>query len=135
MKRRDLLAALAITTSIAGALPAFAETTLHSQNVIASVKQQAVSYADLDLSRKAGATVLLNRVRLASTQVCGPEPSVDLDRSYRKCVTDTMTRAVQGINEPLVSSLYQDKFGIAVASARPVSPASGVTAATGAAVH
>ena len=138
MKRRDFLLALAITAGVVGTLPAMASeasSSPHTQNIIASGKSQAVSYADLDLGGKAGATVLINRVRLAATQVCGPEPSIDLDRTYRNCVSDTMTRAIQGINRPLVFSLYQNKYGIAVASTSPATPAAGVTAATVATVH
>ena len=135
MKCRDLFFTLAITTAIVGALPAIASETPHTQNITAAGKSQAVSYSDLNLGGQAGAKVLLQRVRLAANQVCGPEPRVDLDRTYRNCVTDTMTRAVQGINQPLVSSLYQDKFGIKVAATTIASAPAGVTAATSPAAH
>ncbi|HXZ67689.1 MAG TPA: UrcA family protein [Alphaproteobacteria bacterium] len=134
MNYRNLFFAVAIAAGAVSTLPVIAKETpmvsqtSHTNNINALGKSQAVSYGDLDLGHKAGATVLLNRVRLAANQVCGPEPSIDLDRAFRNCVTETMTRAVQQINQPIVSSLFQDKFGVqidAVAGAP-----TGVTAAT-----
>jgi UrcA family protein len=140
MKIGKLLLAISFLSGVSAALPALAvdapaEPPRHTGNVAAMGKSQAVDFADLDTTHKAGATVLLARVKLAATQVCGPEPSVDLSRTYRNCVTDTMTRAVRDLDQPVVSSLYHDKFGITVVASKPATPASGVTAATNATVH
>ena len=136
MKKHTFLSAVAIVAAAAGTLPLFGSEALasvpmlHSQNVIALGKSQAVGFADLDLGHKAGAKVLLARIGLAAGQVCGPEPSVDLDRSYRKCVTESMTRAVQDVGQPLVSSLFQDKFGVKIDTVAAGTSPAGVTAAT-----
>lgn len=68
-----------------------------------------VQYSDLDVTRKEGAVVLLDRLSHAARRVCNPEPNnKDLDgrTRYEACVKDSMDRAVADIHIPLVSALY-----------------------------
>lgn len=68
-----------------------------------------VSYGDLDTSRPAGARVLINRLRVAASQVCGGEPYIrDLTSRarYRTCTRQAMDVAVASIGAPLVVALY-----------------------------
>jgi len=74
-------------------------------------KQIAVNYADLDISRPAGAEALITRMRGAAAQVCGPAPdSRDLVMYplYRVCVGESVARGVVSVNAPMVTELYRD---------------------------
>jgi UrcA family protein len=69
----------------------------------------AVSYADLDLSREAGARVMLSRLEGASSSVCGGWPDirrVDKVMAYRACTHKAMDGAVVQLGSPRVSALY-----------------------------
>jgi UrcA family protein len=97
-------------------LVTFAVATLfgsvaHAQTLPApSGKQAIINYADLDISRPAGAAVLITRMRRAAAQVCGPAPDARdliMYRFYRNCVTDTVARGVAAVNAPVVSELYR----------------------------
>jgi UrcA family protein len=71
--------------------------------------QIAVSYADLDLSREAGARVMLSRLETAASSVCGGWP--DLHRLenltiYRACTRKAMDGAVAQLGSSRVSALY-----------------------------
>ncbi len=81
-------------------------------------KETAVTYADLDLSREAGAQILIQRMRAAAAKVCGPAPDLrqmEMHRVYVACVNDTLQRSVASVNAPVVTSLYQ---GLATTLAR-----------------
>jgi UrcA family protein len=55
-----------------------------------------VRYGDLDLQRDAGVRALYARLRAASRQVCGPEPSGPglRDRGYERCRRQALDHAV-----------------------------------------
>jgi len=68
----------------------------------------AVSYADLDINREAGAQIVLNRINNAATEVCGRESQkTTLDRSalQRTCQRATVDGAVGRLNNPVVAAL------------------------------
>lgn len=72
-------------------------------------KQIAVNYADLDISRRAGAEILITRMRGAAAQVCGPAPDARdlvLYPLYRACLAETLARGVASVNSPMVTELY-----------------------------
>jgi UrcA family protein len=61
------------------------------------VEHVRVSYADLDLSRPAGAQVMLLRIKSAADEACGVgmrHISLEESVSVRACVHDAVTRAV-----------------------------------------
>jgi UrcA family protein len=67
-----------------------------------------VSYADVDLSKTAGAAILYRRLQAASHAVCKPV----LDRDLRaialadQCTADALDRAVAGLHAPIVSEMH-----------------------------
>ena len=76
---------------------------------VETAPQTAVSYSDLDLSREAGAQVMLSRLKAASSVVCGGWPDGrDLGRvmTYRSCTKNAMDAAVAKLGAPKVSALY-----------------------------
>jgi len=73
-------------------------------------KQIAVNYADLNISRPAGAEVLITRMRAAAAQVCGPAPDVRdlvMYRFYRQCIMEAVDRGVASVNAPVVTEVYR----------------------------
>ncbi len=96
MIRTSLLAVLAL-----GAIAATAHAASFPNTVV-------VNYADLDLSRPAGAQILLSRLRAASAMVCGTSDIRDLSRSMRvrACVDTAMDQAVSQTHAPQVAALY-----------------------------
>lgn len=80
-----------------------------AQAAPAGEPQLTVGYGDLDLSGKSGAQVLIGRLDIAASQVCGGEPDMrDLQRMaiYRTCKHQAMDHAVATVGSPTVSALY-----------------------------
>src|SRR5512138_3737028 len=68
-----------------------------------------VSYADLDLSREAGARVMLSRLERAASTVCGGRPDIHIINQlmlYRACTRKAMDGAVAQLGSSKVSALY-----------------------------
>ena len=73
------------------------------------VRQQRVSYADLNLRTEAGARTLLGRIQGAAKRVCAPEPSPpDLTEQadFKTCLHDANAGAVAQLGDAWVSALY-----------------------------
>lgn len=73
-----------------------------------AVRSQRVSYRDLNINEEAGARILLARVRKAAGNVCGPnefDGLTDGRQQYFRCVEAATTRAIAGLNNPMVSAL------------------------------
>jgi UrcA family protein len=97
---RTFIATAAVLGALVTAPAAIAEPTISS-----TVR---VSYADLDLSREAGARVLLDRIEAASQKVCGPRPSprnLKINIHYRACYRDAVSQAVAAVESPRLSAL------------------------------
>jgi UrcA family protein len=82
-------------------------------------RQTVVRYADLDLSRPAGADVMIARVRRAARTVCGdgmftPHAQV---RRVHACVAQAMTGAFAQLDAPLVATRYRHTVPQAVLAA------------------
>jgi UrcA family protein len=69
--------------------------------------KQTVSYADLDISKPAGAKVLYHRIKAAANEVCGYSVSGDMGSSRRQydCVQATIDKAVKDVDSPALSAL------------------------------
>ena len=85
---------------------AFANT---SEDRIESV---TVSYAELDLSKPAGAEVLYERLQQAAAKVCGFYRSPNLvpvpnKMDKQACYADALSRAVAQIDAPLVKEHHE----------------------------
>ena len=63
---------------------------------------RTVAFADLDLTRAAGAAVLYQRIRAAALEVCRPllERDLTFAAHSRSCVQDAIARAVNEVNAP-----------------------------------
>jgi UrcA family protein len=102
-----------MTRVIASTFAVFAlVTTVSSANAAEygrTTRQMVVSYDDLNLSRPAGAQILLERLRMASSSVCGGRPDVrylDAQKYYRDCFGEAMKGAIAQVDSPLVAELY-----------------------------
>jgi UrcA family protein len=76
-----------------------------------STKSVAVSFADLDLSKAAGAQTLYKRIKAAARQVCGPRDlytHVGSQKQFRKCYDTAVANAVAEIDRPSLTALYKE---------------------------
>jgi len=66
-----------------------------------------VNFADLDLSRPAGARILYRRMVQAAAVVCGGKPDPRLlqaREAFNQCVNDSIDRALRQVDAPLVTA-------------------------------
>lgn len=73
------------------------------------VKTATVSYADLDLSKPAGAATLYRRLKAAARMVCSPYDSRITRKSWRECYDNAISDAVAEINRPTLAALHAEK--------------------------
>jgi UrcA family protein len=76
------------------------------------VKTQAVSFADLDLSKPAGAQTLYKRIKAAARSVCGPVDQytfVVSSYSFRKCFDAAVADAVGQVDRPALTALHREE--------------------------
>ena len=89
-------------------------TCLASFNASADpgVKQVSVSYADLDLSKSAGAQTLYKRIKAAARRVCGPVDNytfVTPSKSFRQCYEKAIADAVGQVDRPSLTALHREE--------------------------
>jgi UrcA family protein len=96
-------------TLVYNAADAFPGGYSHDKSVTDAPPTRVVHFADLDLSRIEGVTVLYARLRLAAQVVCRPLDSSILlvDREHRACMDKAIADAVAGVNRPLLSRYHQ----------------------------
>jgi UrcA family protein len=73
----------------------------------------AVPFGDLDLSRPAGAQVMMRRIRFAATEACGGLPFINEVRerkAFKVCLRQTMADAVGGLGAPLVTAAFHKEI-------------------------
>jgi len=77
----------------------------------ADAPQVHVSYADLNISTPAGATVLYQRIRVAAAQVCGATDQRELARSAhsKPCSDKAIADAVAAVGNDALTDVYQAK--------------------------
>lgn len=84
----------------------------YSASAELSVKSQAVSFADLDLSKAAGAQTLYKRIRAAARHVCGPVDqytNLTSSKSFRKCYDAAIADAVAQVDRPSLTALHKEE--------------------------
>ena len=95
------LMSLAIAAAtLAGAAPVAAQSSGDTVSV-------SVRYGDLDISKAAGADVMLRRIDKAAVQICGGKPDQRLlgERvAFEKCRASTVDRSVAALNAPMVTA-------------------------------
>lgn len=77
-----------------------------------SIRSFKVTYADLDLSKAAGAAVLYKRIRNAARIVCdfyGDSIDKLLTRGYDKCISTAVAAAVDKVNNPMLTAKHREK--------------------------
>jgi UrcA family protein len=77
------------------------------ENVLSVV----VHFADLDLSRSEGATVLYQRLKGAAEAVCAPLDDSNLSRhmSFKACVQTAISTAVAKVDQRALTAYYEAK--------------------------
>ena len=67
-----------------------------------------VSFADLDLSKPAGAQTLYKRIRAAARRVCGPvDAHIAVRRSSGECLGTAIADAVAQVDRPSLTALHE----------------------------
>lgn len=94
MKALALVLATLVTGSVAGTANATASA--------ADVRQQVVSYTDLNLENPADAEILLGRIKSAARLVCGlrnagPMP-IDFRSRQLNCANEAVARAIADVD-------------------------------------
>ncbi|MEO8114420.1 MAG: UrcA family protein [Phenylobacterium sp.] len=103
--RIDIAAALAALTVLAGG-------AAHAQDGAMTVRIN-----DLNVAGEPGARIALNRIRQAAVQFCGEGETRDLGRMVQQkgCVKQMTRKAVETLNAPRVTSLYDPHATILLA--------------------
>ena len=90
--------ALVFATLVTGCLAGTANATAP----VSDLRQQVVSYADLNLESKADATTLLSRITSAARSVCGVRNAGPMPIEFRvrleRCADQAIARAVADID-------------------------------------
>jgi UrcA family protein len=69
------------------------------------MRSQKVSYADLDISKPAGAKVLYGRIAAAATRVCSLDGYKDLGKDTQVCTAHAINNAINDVGSPALSAL------------------------------
>lgn len=97
------IGAFAVCTSLVAYTAAAAEP---------KVKSLAVSFADLDLSKSAGAQTLYKRIKAAARHVCGPTDQytfVTSASAFRQCFEKAVADAVAQVDRPSLTALHREE--------------------------
>jgi UrcA family protein len=73
------------------------------------VSRRIVRFADLDITRSAGAATLYARITTAAREVCEPSPSrgeLGFSSQTRQCQEQAIERAVTDVNAPALTSYH-----------------------------
>ncbi|HEY2358736.1 MAG TPA: UrcA family protein [Phenylobacterium sp.] len=99
-----------ITSAFAASLLLAAASTAEAQ--VSDVPSAKVSVAGIDTNSTEGAAIVLRRIRNAAGEVCGGEPSRQLDRQekFKPCVQDVTQRTVSKLNNPHLTAMLHDEY-------------------------
>jgi UrcA family protein len=98
LARAGIAAALALSTCLIANYAAAEAPT----------KSVTVSFADLDLSKTAGAQTLYKRIKGAARRVCGTKDRYTQE-SWRKCIEDAIANAVAQVDRPSLTALHKEE--------------------------
>jgi UrcA family protein len=85
-----------VTTLLIGCLAATAQASTPAKTE--KVRQQVVSFSDLNLETKAGAETLLRRIKFAARRVCGVGESGLMAIDLHRCAKQATARAVADVD-------------------------------------
>jgi UrcA family protein len=77
-----------------------------------ALPQVTVSYADLDLSKPAGAQTLYKRIKSAASRVCGAGgryTHLEGRKAWRNCYDTAIANAVAQIDRPTLTALHREE--------------------------
>lgn len=101
------------TFVVATALALSAQAVHAADNISVSHTQlsRTVSYADLDLNRSEGISVLYKRLNSAAKNVCAPLEGrlLSQKQNYKECVGEALSNAIADVNQPLLTQHYRNK--------------------------
>jgi UrcA family protein len=99
-----------ITSAFAASLLLAAASTAEAQ--VSDVQSAKVSIAGIDTHSHEGAAIVLRRIRSAAGEVCGGEPSRQLDRQekFKPCVQDVTQRTVFRLNNPNLTATLHEEY-------------------------
>ena len=98
---------------------AVAASPLAMADALVNVRSEVVRYDDLRIISTVGAAVLHGRLHNAAVRACGgPIENLQLaqQKRYRVCMDETMSKAVEDVNSPLLTKFYESKRGTTVPS-------------------
>jgi UrcA family protein len=99
----------------AGALLSLAlmQTAVSQADNAGEPLRTTVSYADLNLSSKAGAEAMYRRLQAAAVRVCPVSSFVALREvmEQKACVQQAIAGAVAQVNSPLLTRVHREKLG------------------------
>ncbi|MGH8236598.1 MAG: UrcA family protein [Steroidobacteraceae bacterium] len=96
------IAALAVCTCLVS----------YSASAEPRVKSEPVSFADLDLSKPAGAQTLYKRIQAAARRVCGPADRythLTPSKVFRECYETAIADAVAQVDRPSLTALHKEQ--------------------------
>ena len=93
-----------LATTLIGALTFYAISPAGLAAVPDELRHQVVRFAELDLSRPAGAQELYRRIRRAAHAVCRTDEPIGYDRG---CVDHAIARAVAEVGSPLLTAQHE----------------------------
>lgn len=102
-----------LTLSIAAAAQLLVSVASAEPNTVDEAPRVVVRFAELDLSKAAGADALYQRIRSAARNVCSMHESRDpaqIARSY-SCYRSAVDNAVAQVNHPRLSLLHDRALG------------------------
>ena len=73
------------------------------------IRQERVSFKDLNINEEAGARKLLSRIQSAARRVCQESRFADTAREYRECREETVKNAVAKVNRPMLTAALSGK--------------------------
>lgn len=107
------IAVVAASAACLAAIAATAQTTVKEivvrprVSALAETRHKTVSYGDLNLGSKSGQAALVRRIKVASRDVCSPEPTGMSDRKdYAKCYDSAVSGALSDLGNSDVSAMY-----------------------------
>jgi UrcA family protein len=102
-----LLSIICSVPAIATAIPTIATTEGKLNSVEGNTV--TVSFADLNLSKQAGAETLYGRLKTGARQACGGSQdfrNIGIRRLTRQCYNEALSGAVQSINNETLTNLH-----------------------------
>jgi UrcA family protein len=83
-----------------------------------------VHFGDLDLQSYQGASALYSRLSQAASRVCSAimEPYVRMTRAYHTCHSEALSKAVQQVDRPLLTQIYDRHLPKEIGTAHHAAP-------------